>query len=354
MNKYKSNDEFDEIILNLLYTQKKTASKGLTYSQKLRIIILYLRSKLSDPDSISKIIFFSELEENSPYVLARELNKKEINHLTEFSRFFSAYLQIHSYEMYNYYQKEKSFTFSLELLFVMKYLLLSNYEEFIFTTLERSDEYAYNASNENITVINEGNLFGNDYIILKQKLSTEQSKNLAFPISFEFRHEKNAYEKRYNKNSKNFSPFVFYRNGKIERIEEEKKINNICIKKGERGRIIESFLTPDKSIIYEFKKLHIFGELLDYKYFVDKDFSELLKKMKEIKEKNGKKMSFEKKDKNDASDKIEIYQEEKDENISELYADKLEKEGIIKFGDLHYTKGEFDKIMNNLKKNKEY
>ena len=63
-----------------------------------------------------------------------------------------------------------------------------------------------------------------DYDILNDVQGGEESQNFAFPISFEFRHEKNAHEKRYNKNSKSFSPFIFYRNGKIERIEEERKM----------------------------------------------------------------------------------------------------------------------------------
>ena len=41
----------------------------------------------------------------------------------------------------------------------------------------------------------------------------------------------------------------------------------------------------DKSVILELKTIPIFGELLDYNYYIGKDFSLLLKKIKEIKSK---------------------------------------------------------------------
>ena len=61
-------------------------------------------------------------------------------------------------------------------------------------------------------------------------------------------------------------------------------------------------------------------------------------------------MEKDKSNKNEESDKIEKFEKENKEKISKLYEKKLEKEGVVKFGDVHYTKKEFDKIMENLKK----
>ena len=352
LNKCKNQNQVGKFLGDVLCILKNISSIKLTNLQRLRIIILYLRKKFENSGSINEVIFFEALETDSPYVLAKELNKQEIIHLTEFSRYFVAYLQIDSYKMYNYYRNEESFTFSLELLFVMKYILLSNYEEFIFTTIEKSNEYAYNTSNENITVINEANLFPNNYGVITKSKDPEESKNLAFPISFEFRHEKNSHQKRYSKNTKNFSPFLFYRDGKADRIEVYKKIDDKIIKKGESGKMVERFLSVEENVISELKNLHIFGELLDYKYFIDKDFKQFLKKIKEIKEKVSQRNKLEKEkkkkeNKDESSDTIKTFQIIDDKKRSELWEKKLEEEGIIKFGDIHFTKAEFEKIVKN-------
>ena len=150
---------------------------NLTYSQKLRIVIFYLGKKINDPYSIGDFIYFPDLGDISPYVLARNFNKDEINNLTEFSRLFCAYLQLDSYILYNYLKSQKSFSFSLELLFIMKFILLSNYEDFIFTTKEQSDVFAYSTTNENITVINEANVFTNNIEVIKDVNIRKESQN---------------------------------------------------------------------------------------------------------------------------------------------------------------------------------
>ncbi len=56
--------------------------------------------------------------------------------------------------------------------------------------------------------------------------------------------------------------------------------------KGEDGILIESLITKDYKIIISLAKDFIYGELLDYRLFIQKDFSESLKKINEIKEKH--------------------------------------------------------------------
>ena len=340
--------DFSNLISRFDYIQGSFESTNITYLQRLRIFILYLRKKLADESSLGHIIFFSKLSENSPYKLARELNKNEIMNLTEFSRYFPAYLQIDSYIMFNYYKKERSYSFSLEMLFIMKHYLLSNYEDFFFITREESNEFAYQAENENITVINERNIFINNLKSIKDVDNIDESKNVALPITFEFRQEKNGHQKRNNKNSKVLSPFLFYKDGKIERIQEEAKYDNKNILKGENRQIIESYLSMDKSIILQLKIIPIFGELLDYNFFIEKDFSRLLNKMKEIKSKKKITSMDEQNSKCEIFDKIVKSTEKNIEELSKAYAEKLEKEGIIAAGDVHYDKEEFIRIVNNM------
>ena len=350
---YKCNEENDikDILLYYQYIRWKIPSKKITLLQQLRIIILFLRKKIEDPSSLNELIYFPECPKNSPYVLAKKLNEEEINNLDEFSRSFAAYLQIDSYIMYNYLKKENSYTFSLELLFIMKYLLLSNYEDFIFTSRQQSDEYAYNTHNENITVLNEANLFSINCNKLKKINDINESKNYAIPISFEFRHENNSHQKKNRKNRNSLSPFLFYRDGKFVKIQVYRKLeDNTIIEKGESGRMVESFICEEKSVINDFKKLHIFGELYNFKYFIKKDFSELITNMKRIKLKNTGKNRDQKQSNCESFDKIDNSNEEKEKIISELWEKKLEQEGTIRIGDIHYTKFEIKKLLENAKK----
>ena len=358
INKCKCRKDVDDITSLFLVILKNIKLANITFSQSLRIISFYIRNKFKSRSSLDDLIFFSQIPKNSPYFLARELNIQEINNLNEFSRYFPAYLQLQSFIMFNYYKGEISYSFSLELLFIMKYLLLSNYEDFIFTTRERSDEFAYNAKIENITVINENNLFSlfnDNQENIFQITNPEESKNLALPISFEFRHKKNSHLVRDNKNPNALSPKIYYKDGRIERIERTLQLKDgKSITKGECGVLVENYLSTDRNIILELKIMPIFGELLNYKYFVEKDFSKLLKKMEEIKKKNTIYKKLTKDSKLGISDNIEIFEKLKkikNEELTKRWTEKLAKEGIVKLGDIHYSQKYFEKyIINSLNK----
>ena len=87
--------------------------------------------------------------------MANKFNLEEIDNINEFSRLFLAYIQSDSFILYNYYINTFSYSFSMEPLYMIKYHLKSNYEEFFFTSREISDKYAYQALDEKITIINE-------------------------------------------------------------------------------------------------------------------------------------------------------------------------------------------------------
>ena len=348
--KCKTINEVIDIIIYFKSIRWNLLIMKITLLQQLRIIVFFLRKNIEDSSSLNELIYFPQLSKTSPYVLAKELNEKEIINLDEFSRFFAAYLQIDSYIMYNYLKKENSYTLSLELLFILKYSLLSNYEDFIFTSRTGRDEFSYYTFNENITVINEFNIFSVYYQNLKNYENIDESRNYAIPISFEFRLENISHQKKNKKNRNIFSPFLFYRDGKFVKIQEYRKLDNgTIISKGEIGKMVESFITEEKSVINNFKKLHIFGELLDFKYFIEKDFSNLLINMKKIKSKNVKKNKDGKQSKFEAFDETDDSGMENGKITPEMWDKKLLKEGIIRIGDIHYTTYEFEKLLKNSK-----
>lgn len=131
---------------------------------------------------------------------------------------------------------------------------------------------------------------------------------------------------------------------------DETMENGTDYKKGESGRIIESYFDDEKTVLRELKYLPYFGELLNYKYFVDKDFSELFNKMKEIKKAEPKLEILIKA--NLMSDKIENNQKKDETELSTIWSRKLENEGIIRVGDVHYRKIDFLKYFENTKNKK--
>ena len=105
------------------------------------------------------------------------------------------------------------------------------------------------------------------------------------PISMEFSHEKNGHMKKSLKNKNLVSPILYLKNGKVNTLIYEEK-NNIKI--GESGKIIDKYINEDPNIIRELKLVKIYGDILDYKLFIRKNFNELKKKMNEIRKKNKK------------------------------------------------------------------
>ena len=223
----------------------------------------------------------------------------------------------------------------MELLFILQNHLIKNYEDFFFIDRRISNEYAFQTIDENLTVINEANLF-NSTILDEISLINEikKSKNYAMPISMEFRHEKNGHMKKSLKNKNVYSSILYLKDGKVKKFLYE-EINGE--KKGESGKFIENFIDDNPIVIKELKLVKIFGELLDYKLFIEKDFDNLKLKMNEIKNQNFNndelidfQMYLQK-----SSDKSE---KEKKIELRNRRRKQLEKIGILQFGDVYITK----------------
>lgn len=315
--------------------------------KKLRILFFYLRQIIL---SNNKNVYFHFLPnskniESDPYILAHNFNIDEIKNLDEFSRLFFAYLQLDSFILFNYYINQTTYSFSLEPLHIMKYHLLQNYDEFYFIIRNSSDKYAYQTCDEKITVINEKTLFGNRINYFSKKIeckTLEESKNYALSISMENRHERNSHQKRANKNKRKKSATYFCRDLEYFKIVKSEKEETL----GESGRMVESFISPDSEFIEELKIQLIYGDLLNYKYFIGKDFKNLFNKVKEIQNQKNSLNSSQKREKNSkcfnaAYDKKKARKESEDSEREKYEAELKEryyKYGFIISGDVIYPK----------------
>ena len=142
-------------IVNQMFAE--IAKKNLKFKDIIRILLFKLKQKLIiKSKSNMEIKFVSDLNKNSPFVLAYEFNKNQIKKLNEFSALFQAYLQLNSFFAYNYIHSEYTHTFSLQLLFMIKFQLLSNYDDFYFIKIGNDNEHEYSLKDYDtkITIIN--------------------------------------------------------------------------------------------------------------------------------------------------------------------------------------------------------
>ena len=296
--------------------------------QILRIFIL-LTKRIIECKFNPELIVLSTLDkESSPYCMAVKFNLEEINNINEYSRLFSGYLQMDSYILTNYNIKgenNQSYTFSIEPLFILKHHLISNYEGFFITERHNNNIIAWTDIDTRITIINEENLFGRSN--LKDISFIEDNKTLkdhAFGVSIILRHEKNSHQKKNLKSGHIISPCFYCDNGETKKICFKNDDNRIT---GEDGILIESLIIENHEVIISLAKDFIYGELLDYRLFIGKDFNELKKLIFNIQEKN--KKYFEE----NQSKNHQINLEEKNE-MKEFPKDEgetIKKEEIMKF-----------------------
>ena len=216
-------------------------------------------------------------EPNSSYVLALSFYKEIIKNLTENSALTIGYLQLDSYILTNYFIKNpmKCYSLSNEPLVLMKHHLLCSYDEFllIYCLPCHKKKPKINAifdKKNRVTLINE--------IVLFDSYDSETfiGKDFAFPISMEFFLEKDSHSKKNLKNQKIKIPIVAF-----------SKAHNLSKKlsESEDGNYIESLIGSIEFINKLKDCENHFAELMDIKYFIDKNFELLHKKYNELSKK---------------------------------------------------------------------
>ena len=230
----------------------------------IRIFIFLLKEKLINKNlSNMELQYVSQLDKLSPYLLAYKFNIEQIENLTEYNPLFQAYLQFDSFEAYNYIHKRKSYTFSLEMNFMIKHRLLSAYESFFIIKRKSSEEYAYLDHKTKLTVINEVSIFNDNKKDINTINDIEEAKNCAIPIVINFSHEKSGHFKFLLKNDYKSSPVIYFKGlrTELEIIYKDGYID------GETGNIIEKYICDDPEVIYTLSTDFIYGELLQSEYF---------------------------------------------------------------------------------------
>ena len=269
------------VLIEIIKTIQKN-EQSLSYEQILRLFIILTKRKIDDEEN-PILLFISKLnKEYSPYYLAYKFNLEEIENINEYCRFFLGYLQMDSYILNNYNigWGDPSYSFNIEPLFILKYHLISNYEDFFLIESHNTDDIALTDIEYRITIINKKNLFKRSNEKNISHITDKNAlKNHAFGISMVFRHEKNAHQKKNLKNGDKMSPFYYCNNGKIKEV-KYLEIGNILT--GENGILIESLITEDRERIISLTKDFIYGELLDYRLLIAKDISEFTNKIQKI------------------------------------------------------------------------
>jgi len=272
-----------------LYKNISKRTNELNYVDMSMILISFvhrifeIKSNFKGP----KIFFYNELENDNPYKIAYDFQYQIIENLKEQSCLFLPFLFLDSYIMNAIYNKNFSYikgflpAYSLSMLPIesIKNHLKKTIKNYFFV-LDKGEknERKYYASvhkynflvtyNENILLKN--SKFQNIYNLghfdeLKDK------KNFAFIINLENLHENFSHNKEELINIK-ISPTLFF--------DINFKLANVyhydTNKYGEAGRLLEGFIAQE-NLIDEMKKTQYeMGIFMEVKYYISKDFNDLI------------------------------------------------------------------------------
>ena len=291
--------------------------------------------------------------------MAYKYNIEEIQKTTESSRLFMGYLQLDSYILTNHLIKEeKSYSLSIEPLFIIKNHLLQAYEGFFLIGNSNNNRFAQSITDEKITTININKIFEFSNILSLEAFDKIEKphilKNHAFAVSMEFRNENNSHHKKNKKNIHITSPIYYFDKENIKKImyDKNKKIH------GEDGRLIEVLIDEDRDIILSLKADIIYGNLLDTKFFIQKDFEELKKEMNKIrkmKDKFNDKKDEPKINNNQIKEDLNTKEENQNENkdLERIYRE-MKRIGTIEISDEEYTEYLIKEIIKTAKRTNTY
>ena len=278
-----------------LYKNISKRTNELNYIDMSMILVSFvhrifeIKSNFKSP----KIFFYNELENDNPYKIAYDFQYQIIENLKEQSCLFLPLLFLDSYAMnviyYNNFSYTKGFlpAYSLSMLPIESIKnnlkkIIKNYF-FVLDKGEKNERKYYSSMhkynflvtyNENILLKN--SKFQNIYNLgsfdkLKDK------KNFAFIINLENLHEKFSYNKEELINTKKSPTLFFDINFKLANVYHY-DINEY----GEAGTLLEGFIAKE-NLIKEMKKTQYeMGIFLEAKYYVSKNFNDLIEGFRKI------------------------------------------------------------------------
>ena len=300
--------------------------KNLNIEEKIKIlktITIFFSNSLLTDKKIFGVDYINNrvISNDSPYYKSNEMLKKIISELTEESRLFEAFMYFDSkvienilnknmqkdYEFKNIFgqkievkQPEYITEYGLSLMTVdeiKKHLLalLPTIIVKIDTTLNMRALYE---DKTKIMIINELQMFG-ELFTENEKIFKIESNCYVVPISMEVLHEAMSHGKLRLNNKNDNSPLVI-RDSKYDFKAQKliKKIkldftNEIKVNKGETGRVLEHYISEDKSVIQILKERTKNTEIIDTKYWTGINF-DALHKILNSDEQNGSFSKFQK------------------------------------------------------------
>ena len=336
LNKTKSKKE---LINEFIEKFNDLEQSELPFYDRIRIIRFICQEyiKIVSENRNFNLLLMDKLDETNSYKIASNYNKNIINNLNENSELFIAFLQLDGYIMFNYLCNSETYTLSLEPLIMTKTHLLSSYDNFIFTVKEKPTKntvvYAYQNTNNDITIINEYGLFPSNNNMDGKLI---KGNDFAVPISTELLHERNGHSKKDKKNKRKQSPLYFYtRNGLIKADKDYREINeDKKLDKGEAGLLVEYFINyKNINLSQELKKNLKLGNIIqNVKYFTSENFYDLyveINKFKNIDNLNldDKTLKIGHSNKEKIKDKIQLKSKDNNEIFKDNEKDES-KEGI--------------------------
>ena len=265
--------------------------KGLSYIEKIKILITFVNITLEEQNNFNcpKFYFCDELDKDNPYKVANDFQFGIIENITEESCLFQPLLFFNSYIMDNIYcggfkfvkLVKPAYSISMLSLDLIKEHLRKSIKNYFFV-LEKyniKDKRNYKASmhkfskiviyNENVLLANKVCRKMHQIDKLTAKSESKFIKTFAFTLNLENLHENFSHGKE--NNIKESSTLYFDRNFKLSYIYNEELPYF-----GEACKLLDAFIA-EQYIIEEMKKsIYDMSDYLNVKFFIDKDFKELI------------------------------------------------------------------------------
>ena len=273
----------------------------------LRTVTIFLRKSLCTTKKIFKLdyININIISEESPYLKSNIMLKNIIKEITEESRLFEAFLYFDSQIIQNILLKNTEKDYNYMDIFGKN--IQVKQPEFVteygmsLMTVEEIKQHLLNLlptiiiridSNMSIRVLyerktklmvfNELQMFG-DPFTENEELFKKEADYYIVPISMEIFHENLSHGKlRYNYEVE-FSPLILRDSKydfKIQKIMKRIKLDyneEKIINKGETGRVFEHYISEDKNFIHKLKSRTTNLDIINSKYWTDKNFNSLYK-----------------------------------------------------------------------------
>lgn len=275
--------------------EKLITKNNISYVEKSMILVGFVLRVFEDEINFScpKLFFYEDLDDNNPYKVAYNFQFNLIKNISEESCLFQPFLFLDSFIMdchygQSFYFIKTSFksAYSISMLSIesIKDHLKKSIKNYFFVLEKQgiANKRKYYASvqkcnrlityNENILLqdskfskiyeLDEEDIFYNPKII----------NNFAFILNLENLHENFSHNKENLLNIKESPTLFFNRDLNISYM-----FHYDTDEFGEAGKLVEDFICGKNLIDYIKKTKYEMGDFLDIKYFIDKDFNNLIK-----------------------------------------------------------------------------